>query len=86
MRFQSFEELLRHWAEASPSGTALCGEGTELSFRDLLERVLRRVDELKQTGKSCLGLLSDGSSLRQTLRGCRSSCWTNRRRRPSCAA
>ena len=61
MRFQSFEELLRHWAEASPSGTALCGEGTELSFRDLLERVLRRADELKQTGKSCLGLLSDGS-------------------------
>ena len=62
MRFNSFEELLRYWAEQSPNAPALCGENATWSYREFLERVLRRAEELKQTGKTCLGVLSDGSS------------------------
>ncbi len=61
MRFESFEALLCYWAERSPENTALCWEQERLSFSGLLDRVLRRAEELKATGKSCLGLLSDGS-------------------------
>ena len=61
VRFHSFEELLTYWAEASPERTALCYDGERLSFRALLERVRKRAEELKETGKSCLGMLADGS-------------------------
>ena len=61
VRFQSFEDLLSAWAEKSPEAPALRYEGECLSFRALRERVLRRAEELRATGKTCLGLLSDGS-------------------------
>ena len=61
MRFESFEMLLRFWAKQSPDSSALCWEQEALSFRELYERVLKRAEELKNTGKSCLGLLADGS-------------------------
>ena len=60
-RFQSFEELLTSWAEESPDSPALRYEDGVLTFSELLERVQRRAAELKSTGKSCLGMLSDGS-------------------------
>ena len=61
MRFESFEILLRCWANQSPDSLALCWEQEVASFRELYERVLKRAEELKNTGKSCLGLLADGS-------------------------
>lgn len=61
MRFASFDQLLRCWAEDSPERPALCWEQNVLSFRELREKVLERTEELKNTGKSCLGLLADGS-------------------------
>ena len=61
IRFQSFEELLSYWAGKSPDRPALRYEAQCLTFRELWERVQRRAAELKATGKSCLGLLSDGS-------------------------
>ena len=60
-RFQSFEELLTSWAEESPDSPALRYEDGILTFSELLERVQKRAAELKSTGKSCLGMLSDGS-------------------------
>ena len=61
MRFDSFEHLLRHFAETSPDAPALRYEKETLSFAALRARVLARADELKREGKSCLGLLCDGS-------------------------
>ena len=61
MRFDSFEHLLRHFAETSPAAPALRYEKETLSFSQLLERVLARAEELKGEGKTCLGLLCDGS-------------------------
>ena len=60
-RFQSFEELLTFWAAESPDSPALRYEDGILTFSELLERVQERAAELKSTGKSCLGMLSDGS-------------------------
>ena len=61
MRFDSFEHLLRHFAETSPDAPALRYEKETLSFSQLLARVLARAEELKAEGKTCLGLLCDGS-------------------------
>ncbi|MBR3718817.1 MAG: acyl--CoA ligase [Firmicutes bacterium] len=60
-RFQSFEELLTFWAAESPDSPALRYEDGVLTFSKLKERVQERAAELKSTGKSCLGMLSDGS-------------------------
>ncbi len=61
MRFPRFENLLRHWAETRPDAPALRYGGETLSFSGLLARVLARADELRAGGKTCLGLLADGS-------------------------
>ena len=61
IRFQSFEDLLSYWARRTPESPALRYEGSCLSYSALLERVRARAEELRATGKSCLGLLSDGS-------------------------
>ena len=61
MRFDSFEHLLGYFAETSPDATALRYGKEKISFSDLLARVRARADELRAEGKSCLGLLCDGS-------------------------
>ena len=61
IRFQSFEDLLCCWAEKSPDRPALLYEGESLSYRGLLDRVRLRAEELRGTGKTCMGMLSDGS-------------------------
>ena len=61
IRFQSFEDLLSYGARRTPESPALRYEGSCLSYSALLERVRARAEELRATGKSCLGLLSDGS-------------------------
>ena len=61
MRFSRFEDMLRHWAEDSPQSPALCYGNHTLSFSQLWEAVTARAEELRKEGKSCLGLLSDGS-------------------------
>ena len=61
MRFQGFEELLRYWAEKTPDSPALRYNGRTLSFSQFREAVLSRAEELRKSGKTCLGLLSDGS-------------------------
>jgi long-subunit acyl-CoA synthetase (AMP-forming) len=61
MRFDGFEHLLGYWAETSPDAPALRYERETLSFSALYARVKSRAEELKAEGKSCLGLLCDGS-------------------------
>ena len=64
LRFESFTHMLRHWAEKAPEHPALLfeehGPGA-LSFSGLYGAVLRRADELRRDGGSCIGILSDGS-------------------------
>ena len=64
MRFDSFSHLLRHWAAQTPDSPALLydeGGVKTLHFSELLDRVERRAEELRRGGKTCLGVLSDGS-------------------------
>ena len=61
MRFQRFENLLSHWADTAPDAPALRYGSQTLSFARLRDRVRDRAEELRASGKTCLGLLSDGS-------------------------
>ena len=61
MRFQGFDDLLRHYAEVSPEKTALLDSGTALSYEALLWRVKDRAAELRASGKTCIGVLCNGS-------------------------
>ncbi len=61
MRFERFEDLLKSWAEQTPDAPALRYEKRLLSFSQLWLTVQKRAEELRSSGKSCLGLLSDGS-------------------------
>ena len=61
MRFQHFEDLLRYWAEKTPDAPALRYGNRTLSFSQTREAVEKRAAALRETGKTCLGLLSDGS-------------------------
>lgn len=61
MRFEGFSHMLSHWAHQTPDAPALrYGERT-CTFRGLSERVTARADELRAGGKTCLGILADGS-------------------------
>ena len=60
-RFESFGHMLSYWAQKTPDSPALIYEKQTLSFSQLYARVLKRSEELKTSGKTCLGLLSDGS-------------------------
>ena len=61
MRFDSFRHLLSHWAGQTPDAPALRYAGRCLSFSELWEAVQLRAEALKSEGKSCLGVLCDGS-------------------------
>jgi len=65
LRFTSFSEMLAHYADTTPEAPALCYEfdgalRTE-SYQKLSEAVSVRAMELRREGKTCLGLLADGS-------------------------
>ena len=61
MRFQCFEQILSYFQETAPLSPALRYEEKTLSFRQLHQAVFDRTDVLRQSGKSCIGILSDGS-------------------------
>ena len=61
VRFDSFEHLLSHFALSTPDAPALRYEATTLSFAALFQTVQKRAEELRRSGKSCLGVLCDGS-------------------------
>ena len=64
MRFQSFEEMLSYWAERKENGPALLFDErgkNSWTYAELLRRVRERTEELRAGGKTCLGVLADGS-------------------------
>ena len=64
MRFDSFYHMLRHWATKTADRPALFyddGGLHELSFSDLLAAVEARAALLRADGKTCIGILADGS-------------------------
>ncbi len=62
MRFSRFEEMLSHLARTAPDAPALRYEEQTWSFAALESAVAERAAVLRAEGKSCLGLLADGSS------------------------
>ena len=64
MRFQSFVEMLSYWAERKENGPALIFDEhgkSSWSYAEFLRRVRERAEELRAGGKTCLGVLADGS-------------------------
>ena len=61
MRFDRFSQRLAHWAEAAPQAPALRCGGRSLSFAETWEAVRTRAEALRAEGKTCLGVLADGS-------------------------
>ena len=61
MRFDSFRHLLSYWAQERPDAPALRYESETRSFSELCEDVCKRAEELKRSGRSCIGVLADGS-------------------------
>lgn len=61
MRYDHFEDMLRHWAETTPDAPALRYGARTVSFSQLFETVQQRAALLRKSHKTCLGLLSDGS-------------------------
>jgi len=61
MRFDRFSQLLAHWAEAAPQAPALRCGGRSLSFAETWEAVRTRAEALRAEGRTCLGVLADGS-------------------------
>lgn len=61
MRFDGFAHMLSYWARQTPDAPALRYGEEVCSFRELLERANARADELRAGGRTCLGILADGS-------------------------
>ena len=61
MRFDSFAQMLAHLAETGPDAPALRYDNKTLSFSELKHAVDARAALLRTEGKTCLGLLCDGS-------------------------
>ncbi|MBQ9686135.1 MAG: acyl--CoA ligase [Oscillospiraceae bacterium] len=65
MRFESFEQMLSHYAEKQPEAPALIfseAEKKTLSYAELLLAVRELAAAYRADGKSCIGILSDGSA------------------------
>ena len=61
MRFARFEDLLRHWADTAPGAPALRYGNETRSYSQIWDAVQKRAGVLRDSGKTCLGLLADGS-------------------------
>ena len=61
MRFDGFRHLLSYRAEETPNAPALRYDGQELSYAALWRTVTHREAELRAGGKTCMGVLCDGS-------------------------
>ena len=61
MRFDGFGHMLSWWAKKTPDTPALRYEEQTVSFGRLYEDVKRRSADLSESGRTCLGILTDGS-------------------------
>lgn len=60
-RFSSFSHMLTYWAERTPEAPALVYGRQRVTFSRLQSAVADRADALRRSGKTCLGVLADGS-------------------------
>ena len=65
MRFYGFREMISFYADHSPDAPAFLTGGADepqtVSYRDFLSDVTERAVSLRKSGKTCLGVLCDGS-------------------------
>ena len=61
MRFGHFADLLAHWANETPDACALRYGETRLTYAQFWDHVNARAEDIRQEGKTCIGVLSDGS-------------------------
>ena len=61
MRFDGFSHLLSHWTRQTPDAPALRYGERVCSYHELLTLANARADELRAGGRTCLGILADGS-------------------------
>ncbi len=65
MRFYGFREMISFYADRAPDAPAFLIGGVEgpqaVSYREFFADVTERADSLRKTGKTCLGVLCDGS-------------------------
>ena len=65
MRFYGFREMIAFYADRAPDAPAFLtggtGEPKAVSYREFLADVTGRAEELRRTGKTCLGVLCDGT-------------------------
>ena len=62
MHFHSFFDLVGYYALSAPAAPALVyGNEPPVSFSALKERVEKRAADLGKSGKTCMGILADGS-------------------------
>ncbi len=66
LRFSGFEQMLAHFAERTPDAPALrcekSGAVATLTYAELSRAVASRAEELRAEGKTCMGVLADGSA------------------------
>lgn len=61
MRLDHFADLLAYWAGEAPGACALRYGENHCTYAQLWELVNERADELRCGGKTCMGILADGS-------------------------
>ncbi len=62
MRYNDFDDLLKHKAETLPDHTALRYGDRRWTYRELYEAVEIKAEAYRASGKTCLGVLADGSA------------------------
>ena len=65
MRYYGFREMISFYADRAPDAPAFLTGGVKgpraISYREFLSDVTERAQALRRTGRSCLGVLCDGS-------------------------
>jgi long-subunit acyl-CoA synthetase (AMP-forming) len=61
MRFERFSDMLQYWAEKAPDAPAIRYGDKTVTHRELFALVESRATEYRGSGKTCLGVLADGS-------------------------
>ena len=62
MRYNDFDDLLKNKAAALPDHTALRYGEKRWTYRELYDAVSVKAEEYRASGKTCLGVLADGSA------------------------
>ena len=62
MRYHDFDDLLKNKAALLPDPAALRYGAKSWTYKELYEAVCAKAEEYKASGRTCLGVLADGSA------------------------